>query len=140
MVRAAAAGVLDFRQADPFDNWWQRKLHWILEELDNQDYRKVLEIQHRHHITLMGNNLDDEGWDKAYSQARSTLSKILQYTFPWHKEKFSSPVQSERETALAEYRAEWGRPGEPKYDAMVANLDELFKNMSRKSTLRPTLK
>ena len=138
MVRAAVSGAIDFRQADPFDTWWRRRLHWILEEIDNQEYRKLTEIQHRHWVTVMGNGLNEEGWDKAYDHAQITLKKLMQLTFPWHKDVFTSPVQSEREDVLASWRAEWGYPGEPKYDAMVENLNKLFDSIG-KSNIRPKL-
>lgn len=140
MVRAAATGVIDFREADPFDSWWQRRLHWILEEIDNQDYRKLLAIQHNHWITLMGNRVNEEGWEKAYEHARSALNLATQYTFPWYKEQLGGPGMSERENAIDEWRKEWGRPGEPKYDEMVANLAKVFASARKRRKMRPRLK
>lgn len=138
MVRAATTGAIDFTQADPFDAWWWRRLHWTLEEIEQQHRRHILGAQHMHWVTLLSSgNLKQEGMETAWKNALSMLNRLTGSHFPWFQDQLEADGRSGNETLLEEYRAEFGYPGEPRYEAMVAKL--LAQMKAHGSKIQPQL-
>lgn len=135
MVRAATSGMINFSDFDPWDMWWWKKLKWTLDELDMTQTREVSLAQHNHWVTMAAHgNLTDESFDKAKANAGAAFNKLLKATYPWLADKIGEDgTKTEREEAVEAYYQQFGRPGDPQYEAMV---DTLTKAL-RKGKLSP---
>ena len=130
MVRAAATGMIDFRQYDPWDTWWKKKLRWVLDELDLQQTMDVCRLEHNHWITLAAKpNLTPESFELVKTNASAKLNQFLKAAYPWLADEIgASGEQTDRDAAVAAYQAEMGKPGDPHYEIMV---DTLTKALAR---------
>lgn len=126
MVRAATTGAFDFKQFDPFDSWSWRRLHWVLEEIDLQHRRQVLQTQHQQWVGLLvaaSTHSEQSVISEAHRQSEAVLHKFLLAHYPWLRDKLGDdPIQREREELIQAYHDLYGYPGEPEYDKMVEDL------------------
>lgn len=131
MVRAAAAGAIDFARADPRDKWWWRKLRWITEEIENTAFQQAYEAQHRHWVTVFSNSaLKEESFNDSQSQAQEALGSFLAALLPWQAENFRKAAQAgSSDELLAEFRELYGYPGDPRYEEMLAETMAAFKRL-----------
>lgn len=84
MVRAAAAGVVDYKGADPRSRSWRIKHRLLLEELSRQQDKEFIELAHRHWLALLAHgNLTEESFEKVKTTANETLTDAQQLIFPW---------------------------------------------------------
>jgi hypothetical protein len=122
MVRAAASGKYDFKGFDPFDTWSWRRLRWLLDEVEEAEYRSYLTLQHHFWgLQSLNTDLSAETRDTARHNAHDIDRKILASLFPWLKLD-ENRARTEQDQILEDYRAEFGQPGDPAYDKMVAEL------------------
>ncbi len=130
MVRAATTGMINFGQFDPWDMWWWRKMRWVLDELSLQQTREVCLAQHNHWITIASHgNLTDESFDKAKANAGAAFNRLLKATYPWLADKIGEEgTRTDRQQAIEDYHRIFGRPGEPRYEAMI---DTLYRAAKR---------
>lgn len=124
MLRAATTGMMDYSRFDPWDAWWWRKLDWVLEELASVQNREAFEIQHEHWVTLASKgNLLPESFTTTQQNASTALNKWLKETYPWMADQIGDAgTQSGRDAAVAAYNAEFGKPGEERYEKMIAEV------------------
>ncbi len=128
MVQAAASGAMDFARMDPRDRWWWRRLRWALYATNKQNLLAGLETQHRHWVTMFANaSLDTESFTNARDQAQEILTKILKARFPWIADEFAAT--GETESLISEFREMYGYPGDPRYEAMLADMMAAFKRL-----------
>ena len=122
MVRAAA-GVHDPRPFDPYDVKCWRRLYWLLDEQEESDYRQFLLLQHRH---WSARAQDAELSDDAHEQARQHTIKCVQQLadswFPWTVPPEGRKTDKEAASLVDAYQQEFGKAGEPAYEAMVSQL------------------
>jgi|JI9StandDraft_1071089.scaffolds.fasta_scaffold21924_3 hypothetical protein len=130
MVRASTSGMIDFRKFDPWDAWWWRNLRWVLDELELRQTQEICRVQHSHWITLASHgNLTPDSFDKAKTNAGAALNKLLKATFPWLADKIGADgTKTEREDAVTAYQQEFGKPGEPRYEAMIDTITKALRN------------
>ena len=87
MVRAAAAGVFDYKGADPASRSWRIKHRLLLGEFSRRQDQEFIEVAHRHWLALLSHgNLTAESFDKVKSTANETLADIQKLVFPWRSE------------------------------------------------------
>lgn len=130
MVRASTSGVIDFSKFDPWDSWWWRRLQWTLDELDRQQSREVEVVNHNHWVTTATYpNLTSQSFDKAKTNATSSLNRILKLTYPWLADKIGDAgLMTDRQQAVEDHHAQFGRPGDPQYDDMVKRLTKVLRH------------
>ncbi len=128
MVRAMTAGMIDFRQFDPWDAWAWRRLRWVLNDLELQQTQDVCRVQHQHWVTLASHsNLTTESFDNVKKNAGNAFNKYLKATYPWLADKIGEDgTRSEREEGLLSYQQKYGKPGEKHYEAMIDTLHAAF--------------
>lgn len=133
MLRAANAGLIDFSQFDPWDAWWWRKLRWVTEELETQQAKETDLLYHHHWVSLAAyGKLPPESFDLAKTRATASINRILKSVYPWLADKIGEAgTQTEREEAVASYHQEYGRPGDPRYEAMVDTVARTLKAMQQ---------
>lgn len=129
-MRATTAGSFDPSKFDPWDTWCWKKLRWTLEELESQHHRDAARVQHNHWVTLASHSrLAEESFDMAKTNAGTAFNRYLKATYPWLADEIGeSGTHNEREHAVSEYHEIFGKPGEPKYEAMV---DTLYKALKK---------
>lgn len=124
MVRAATSGMIDFGTFDPRDKWCWKRLNWVLAELETQQTLRIAEIEHRHWVTLAASNrLTNESFDNVKTHATAAMNRVLKATYPWNADKIGEAgLQTEREDAVKTYQAVFGKPGDPRYEALIDTL------------------
>lgn len=132
MVRASTLGMIDFSEFDPWDLWWWRKMRWTIKELEREQTREVLTTRHNHWITLASHGrLKPESFEATKTNAQTALNQLLKATYPWLADKIGEEgTQTDRQQAIDAYHAQYGRPGEARYDAMVARLKQSLVRLS----------
>jgi len=135
MVRAAASGMIDFSKFDPWDNWWWKKLSWIMSELADQQGREVTLAQHNHWITMCSHGgLTEDSFEDCKASASQAYTRLLQLTYPWNAHKIGADgTRTAREDAVATYHKIFGNPGEPRYEEMLDALHSVMKKGKQSS-------
>ena len=72
--------------------------------------------------------MTDESFDKAKSNAGAAFNRLLKATYPWLADKIGEDgTKTEREEAVDSYHQQFGRPGDPQYEAMIDTLYNALK-------------
>lgn len=129
MVRAATTGVIDFTQFDPWDLWWWKRTQWALDELETQLQGEVAKVQHAHWVTLASHGrLEPASFETTMLNARQALDEYMTAMYPWLADTIAgNAAQNSNEALMTQYREEFGSPGEPRYEAMIAGLKSVFR-------------
>lgn len=138
MVRAAARGVIDYSQADPADAWWRRKHRWLLQEVAAQDDRdaELAELR-RWAAAATTPKITDQSFDAAQANIKQALTAYFKLLYPWRAEEFDKASNSGGiDELLAYYEQEFGKPGEARYEEMVAELEKALQPVSFAEQLR----
>lgn len=97
MVRAAAAGVVDYKGADPTSRSWRIKHRLLLSEFSRRQDQEFIEVAHRHWLALLSHgNLTEESFEKVKATANETLADIQNIVFSWR-----APEETENEAKPA---------------------------------------
>jgi hypothetical protein len=117
MVQAAADGVIDFSQADPYDNAWWLKLKWLTNEISRKNQVRVMGLRHARYLsTLARADLDSQyvenNWDKAYQLEQATFALLFPWIIP---EDEKSVEQALRDSWVNTY----GDPNDPEVQAEI---------------------
>lgn len=138
MVRASLLGAIDFSQADPSDSLWWKRTYWILNELAATQHREVITRQHQHWLGLLANQKvveDTEILSDILLHANEALSSLMTSYWPWQKAAAAVETTQSRDALLDAYYAEYGRPGEERYENMLA---EVTADLARKARTNGT--
>lgn len=84
MVRAAAAGVIDYTKADPRDKRWRIKHLLLLTEIERKDDYALLSAAQQHWLALLSHGrLTEESFESVKKNAADILEKMKTLVFPW---------------------------------------------------------
>lgn len=123
MTRALVRGAFDFKEFDPNDRWSLRKLRWVIDTLEKDALSQALTARHLHWVILASHgNLSDESFKTTQQNAAEGLQALFASATPWLADKILKPVADTGSDAISKYIAEYGQPGDPRFDAMVATL------------------
>jgi hypothetical protein len=96
MVRAAAAGTIDYSRADPMDNRWRIKHRLMLLEIQRREDQSVLEHVHRHWCAYLSHgNLNEDSFANVKKRAGETLTDLQASVFPWNAKKPDKTTEEE---------------------------------------------
>ena len=88
MVRAAAAGVIDYTRADPTNNSWRIKHKLLLQEMQRQQDHDMLAHLHRHWCAYLAHGaLTQESFDSVKESSSLLLQDLKNSVFPWAAKK-----------------------------------------------------
>lgn len=137
MVRASVTGAINFAAADLNDRYWWRKLRWTLNSLQKEEDFQLDECQHRHWVTIFANSsLDDEGFTTSKANAQHYLTKLLSARYPEYAALMKQAAHAEtRDGALEAYRERFGYPGDPRYEKMLQDTLEAFRELASASSI-----
>lgn len=126
IVRAALDGVIDFSQADFLDPRWHARLHLLLEELTQQDYREFLKMKAGRELAYISSPFHDENSWAAHTKAEA------EYLEDWTDNLFGIKTErGDRRARIAKahrdaWQQEFGQMNDPetqrKIDETVASL------------------
>lgn len=84
MVRAAAAGVVDYTRADPKDINWRIRHQLLLREVQRQEQCKLIDLVYRKQLALISHGrLEHESFVAAQDGANKLLGQLQDEIFPW---------------------------------------------------------
>lgn len=113
-MRAAARGVIDFRQARLRDvNWW-RRTNILLAELAREDDAAATHASYLFHLALVANgSLGEDGFKAEQKKAREAFNDYVACTHPW-AERVRKQRQLDDAKGLTElYKQVVGDPDDP---------------------------
>lgn len=136
MVRASAAGAIDFARADLEDNWWWRTLQWTLTEFHRKEKRELLAIQHNHWITAFTNTrLEQPARETSLKNAQEALDDLFHEYYPWLAHEKTTAADATVDT----FREMYGYPGEERYEMMLQELqaagEEIKRRLARQAAM-----
>lgn len=92
MVRAAAAGVIDYSRADPANRQWRIRHRLLINELQRQETQKLLGHVHQHWCAYLAHgNLTEESFGEVKKSLAGALTDVQYNLFPWTTKKDENP-------------------------------------------------
>lgn len=109
MVRAAAAGLIDYTRADPKDINWKLRHRMLIHEIQRLEEGRMLDAVHRHWLTYaLKTNLTEESAALVKEHASDTLKAISDVIFPWRAkdkdEGQKDTINVEEQDIIARYK------------------------------------
>lgn len=96
MVRAAAAGVIDYTKADPNNQLWRIKHQLLLNELERTADYDLLSAAQRHWLALLAHgSLTEESFASAKKNAADILDTMKKLVFPWLEDPVKEDAQQD---------------------------------------------
>lgn len=123
MRQAALEGKFDFRGADPFDRWWWRRLHWVLEGLENENANRVESLRQNLHAGAITYGAGPEVFDCHWGQAQELNRRVYNRLFPWARQD----DRAGRRELSRLWSKVWGDPAGPEVQKKIrATADALL--------------
>lgn len=128
MRRAAVTGLLDCRSFDPFDNWHWRRLGYIFEEFSRESRRELAQARHLYFgMRSTHVRLDANGVRACLEDAQQAYTQLHRSHYSWLPADFEEQTAKQHiDQMAAQYHEVFGRPGEPAYDRMVQQLQQVL--------------
>jgi hypothetical protein len=130
MVRAAARGLVDFREADPRSTRWWAKLRLVLDELE----RDALVQQHRLHYDynlaiLSRNELREAPARQFFKDAEKKLTQIAGLLRPWAAADPEAAQRAQAEAMSKAWDQTFGRHDDPAVQADIAETVRMLNKL-----------
>lgn len=130
MRRVAARRLVDFRNFDPTDRQQARYLRHMIEEVEQDSYAELSRYQFQHALAIAtcppGKQIDTGFIDEWFDRLRARL-------LPWIDPEAEAKRESDQ--LVSAIREEIGYPGDPRYEAVMAQIPQLqqhFAELDRK--------
>jgi hypothetical protein len=97
MVRAAAAGVIDYTRADPKDINWRLRHQLLISEVQRQELCRYLEAAQRDILAYVSNaRLTPESFESMCARSDELLNNLKTSILPWlPKQQTETPGQKD---------------------------------------------
>lgn len=120
MVRAAAAGVIDFSKAKPGDPQWEVYLQVMLNEMTRQSSVDMAEMVYWHYATFATvPNLEPSSYGKLRDGANKLLDMIISQSELWNKEQLSRVQKDQVKEAVQQWENEYGSMDDPRVQQAI---------------------
>lgn len=93
-------GLIDFKEARPFDRLWYANLNWTLDYLEGELYKQYLQLLHGLHCGALSYLAGKSAFDTHWEQADTVRSQYLRLIFPWADNK-------DRGTTISQMAKQW---------------------------------
>jgi hypothetical protein len=124
MIRAQAAGTVDFAAADPRDRLWWRRLPYLLDQLEDEADAALLARGLELRAALLSlPGLEPASREQLHGQWRESYQALVSVLKPWQPAAPAVPV----EALVARYKEVFGDPSDPAVLAGIARGIELDK-------------
>lgn len=137
MVRAAAAGAIDYSRADPRDLQWQIKHKFVLEELARQERYDFFKTIHAQWLAYIGHgNLNEQSFKTVKTQANDLLQKIESAVFgKQFKEKTTTDKNKTGKNQGKKQKAKKAVKNDTILDPATAELVSKYKELREKGEI-----
>jgi hypothetical protein len=134
IVRLHISGGYDFSKFDPLNNWCWKRLVWVIDELGNQEARKLTEARFFRSLAyLTSPHFSDSQYDELNERATKHYNALLVSYFPWNKEEIDTGISTQTAEGLVNrFREAYGYPGDPQYEEMVRQTQAVFDELARR--------
>lgn len=116
MIRAAATGVINFKDARLFDRAWWRRLHWLLSEVETTSCQKLVELKFLQHASALNYEAGKESFDHHWKQLNELYNKWLIVVMPWMKAQAGN---HSNEKLFESWKQMFGDPSQPEVAARI---------------------
>lgn len=128
MRQAALEGRFDFRAADFFDRWWWRRLHWVLEGLEDENANRVEALRQNLHAGAITYGVGQDVFDCHWNQAQELNRRIYNRLFPWARQA----QHNARRELHQMWKQVWGNPDDPEVQAQIQATADALMTASRR--------
>lgn len=127
-MQAHAEKHIDFSKFDPYDTWAWRRLRLIIQHLETVHLQQTRDVDFRYYIAMAGSpHIAEESWQECIRQAAVTRKALINAYRPWLPPEPTENQTTATQSIAERHRALFGLPGEPRYEAMVAELKAAAK-------------
>ena len=128
ILRIAARGMFNCSEFDPFDTWSRRRLHLLIKAADDELTLQAARDRHQHWLSHSAAARSAEAAAAAIEHAAAAFSDVLRSMYPWYADILGENSAGNSTQAIEEaHAAAFGKPGEPRYEAMVDNVLQALK-------------
>lgn len=130
MLQAAYRGIIDFSEARPSDRWWWFRLKWLLNELEADNERKIMEMHYALNVSVLDYETEEKIFSHHLERANELLRKMYNSLFGWNKQAVN---KKDNQKLYADLIEEWKRRfGDPKDPIVAAQIAKTVKKMRGK--------
>jgi hypothetical protein len=121
MVKAAAAGVVDFKEFNPHSITSWTRLKIVLNQIDRESHLRVLDMQHRQQLSMLSHpDMTKDSLDNSWKIASELIDDTTDVLFPWRSKDDDDSQQKSVHAQLREaWVSAWGDPKDPKVAAKI---------------------
>lgn len=139
IVQAAARGIVDFSKYKPFDRHWWLRLSWLLNELESDNLRQILTVQHQQHCGALEYTAGRQAFDHHWQTSAKLLNQIIGLYFPWEAKDQHLTKQEEYVSLRQQWINAFGDPADPETKAKIKRTCEFLRNPPKKPEPRAAL-
>ena len=127
MVELAYRGAIDFTTFDPQDYRSWLRLAFLREAEERRRAQELTQAQLlRSVVVASSSELTKESLESNLTASSDRLRQLVKLSYPWqHFEDTTAAGGSD--PLLAAYKAEFGQPGDERYDTMIATFNKQLK-------------
>ena len=133
MVQAAAAGAINFRDADILDREWWTKVKWLVEAYDSQKRVDLCHVQLRRTSLMMANTDDSADYNAELADYKTTLNKLIAEMYPW-EDTGPQSLEEVGEVMRDQYLETFGDPNSPEGKAEIQKLLDHWESVRNAHT------
>lgn len=109
MVRAAAAGIFNYANADPTEKNWRIRHRLLLNEIYRREEQQLLLAAHQHWCAYVAHgNLTEDSFSNIKQELTKTFTALHSITFPWQAatepQVENSTIDAETQKLIDVYR------------------------------------
>ena len=114
VVKAAASGAIDFREADFLDPRWWNRFHILIKEFERSQYRELHRLLHMQSCVFATTpDLSDDGYKSCMEGAVEAFDNIVDLLLPWREDMEARRNQDDIRSARELWVNQWGDPDDP---------------------------
>ncbi len=123
MIKAAATGVIDFKEIDILGRKWWQKVNILLDQLEKQHYADILTIQHLQHSCALG-EMDRSSFEHHWKEAALKTIGLHRLLFPYVK---TDVPESEVVKSGERWKQIWGDNNNPEFQKKLKDWAKAVK-------------
>lgn len=132
MVQLAVSGTFNFRDGDPRDHQWWRRLRLALNQIDAAHRLDLHKLNNDRVLACLSrSDLQPGAYDKLFSLSVVEGRKMLALLFPWYTPQSLEPAQDMAVRMIEQWKRIWGDPNDPVVAAKIRLTAEALQRGDR---------
>ena len=135
--QAAFRGLIDFSKADPSDRWWWLKLKWLLNELEEDNFRSAIKTHFHLNTALLSYQNEEKQFKHHWDRAVTLSDGLHDSLFPYAKiKKDPNSQQNEYKRLITSWKDTFGDPDDPLIKAEIQKTVDFLTGKTQPNAIR----